>query len=170
MKAAPLFTVSASGLAQIALDAGLTPQDKNVLLLIMAEHERGAFNKGTRWLAEILKTDIANIRKCCLKLEKSGYIVREIGPTGAIDNMFISPWLMFMGRRNQEKNRMREEHTSSIKYKRQRYYERLANDPTDYPNYGKAVWPGSGPGGTDWVYKGDSDGKAEDSGSKGEDR
>jgi len=150
-----LFTISPASLRLVAQDRDLDANDMRAMLVIMSEHDRGPVTCGQAALAAMLNMDPGNFRRICIKLEKLGYIIRQKNTRGAVISIVMHPNIMFMGRRNQERNRMQESHHDSIKEKRRRYYERLAKDPTDYPNYGKAVWPGLGPGRTDWVYKGD---------------
>lgn len=150
---AQIFNLSCSRLALLANDDRLTGLDMRTMMNIISLQEGGIYRGGQEYLAQVMGSDIANIRKCTVRLEKFQYLVRQMGPRGRVDAILISPFFVFGGRVNQ-RERMEDLTTREIiNRNRKHYYDKLAKDPNDYPNAGRAVWPGYGPNGGDWVYE-----------------
>ena len=136
----------------MAQDNNLTQRDLRVMLALMSEHDRGYFDKGQEYIAQLVSIDTRDCRKIMSKLEELGYIIRQRDKRGAVISIMISPFIMFQGRRNQQERRMDMTVQEVIHRNRKHYYDKIAKDPNDYPNAGKAVWPGYGKDGGDWEY------------------
>jgi hypothetical protein len=159
------FMVSAENLAIVAKDDRLNPLDTKVLMLIMSEHRYGPFDKGQEWIAQQLDAHSGNVRKSCQKLEELQYIIR-IKERGAVISIMIHPFFMFNGRRNQEDRHMEKTSSQLIRDRRKEFYRKIEAG-WNPPNHDKAIWPGLGPNGTDWVYEEKADGKEEDPDGQG---